>query len=262
MYRIENINEKLEITEGIKGFDSEGLSQIQKDYLDEALATKDNEIIVNRIDELCDRVPPKAIDANPIISDKLSELKENIDNKYLEAPNDFEQVQLISKKMTEIVGTRFEEWQNISQQERLNAMQNIENSVAEIAHRPPCEVKAKNLGTEHYGYYNPNDNTITINTNYLNSNYDCYRETLDTIIHEGRHAYQHYNVDQRQVHPSDGDCKNWSENLYEDKFGLLPENYGYQSIEEVGFPRYWMQPVEADARAFAFDILNKFDQIQ
>ena len=37
--------------------------------------------------------------------------------------------------------------------------------------------------------------------------------------------------------------------------------YGYQSIEEVGFQRYWMQPVEADARAFALDILNKFEQI-
>ena len=221
MCGLENINGKVENIEGIRGFYSEGLSEIQKDYLDEALATQDNEIIVNRIDELCDRVPPKAIDASSVISEKLGDLKESIDNKYLEAPNDFEQVQLISKKMTEIVGTRFEEWQNLSPQERLNAMQTLENSVAEIAHRPACEVRAKSLGTGHYGYYNPNDNTITINTDYLNSNYDCYRETLDTVIHEGRHAYQHYNVDQRQVHPSDGDCRNWSENLYEDKWSFL-----------------------------------------
>lgn len=261
MCGLENINEKLENTEGVRGFDSEGLSEIQKDYLDEAIAIQDYDLIINRIDELCDRVPPKAIDANPVISEKLDGLKEGIDNKYLEAPNDFEQVQLISKKMTEIVGTRFEEWQNLSPQERLNAMQTLENSVAEIAHRPSCEVRTKSMGTGRMGYYDPKDNTITINTDYLNSDYECYRETLDTVIHEGRHAYQYYNVDQRQVHPSDGDCTNWSENLHEDKWGLFPENYGYQSIEEVGFPRYWMQPVETDARAFALDVLNKFDQI-
>lgn len=261
MHGIENINDKLENTGGVRGFDSEGLSVIQNDYLDEVLATQDYDIIVNRIDELCDRTPPKAIDANSEISEKLGKLKDGIDNIYLEAPNDFEQVQLISKKMTEIIGTRFEEWQNLTPKERLNAMQILENSVAEIAHRPSCEIKARSLGSGHFGYYNPKDNTITINTDYLNSNYDSYRETLDTVIHEGRHAYQHYNVDQRQVHPSDGDCRNWSENLYEDKWSFLSEYYGYQSIEEVGFQRYWMQPVEADARAFALDILNKFEQI-
>lgn len=261
MYGLENINDKLEYNEGIKDFYSEGLSKVQNDYLDEAISTNDYEIIVNRIDELCDRVPPKAIDADSTISEKLGDLKKDIDNKYLEAPNDFEQAELISQKMTEITGTRFEEWQNLSPQEKLNAMQNLENSIAEISHRPACEIKAERLGANSFGYYNHDDNTITINTDYLNNSYDCYRETLDTVIHEGRHAYQHYNVDQRQVHPSEGDCMNWRENLHDNKWGLFPGNYGYQSIDEVGFHRYWMQPVEADARAFALDVLNKFEQI-
>lgn len=262
MYGIENVDGYIEQIEGIKGFDSEGLSNIQNDYLDEALETQDPELIVNRIDELCDRVPPKAIDANWVISERLGNLKESIDNKYLEAPNDFEQVQQISEKMTGIEGTRFEEWQNLSPQERLNVMQKVENSVAEIAHRPSCEVKGESLGMGHLGYYNPNNNTITLNMDYLDgSSYESYKEMLDTIIHEGRHAYQYYNIDYRQVHPSDGDCTNWSENLHENKWGLFPENYGYQSVEEVGFQRYWMQPVEADARAFATDVFNKFNQM-
>lgn len=261
MYGIEDVGAHIEQAEEIKGSDFEGLSNLQNDYLNEALETQNYDMIVKRIDELCDRVPPKAIDANSVISERLGDLKEGIDNKYLEAPNDFEQVQQISEKMIEIEGTRFEEWQSLSPQERINAMQNVENSVAEIAHRPPCEVKGESLSSGHLGYYNPNDNTITLNTNYLDGNYESYKETLDTIIHEGRHAYQHYNVDQRQVHPSDGDCTNWSENLHENKWGLFPENYGYQSAEEVGFQRYWMQPVEADARAFATDVFNKFNQI-
>lgn len=257
MYGIENIDEHVE---DLRGHDTGGLSEVESDYLDEALETQDPEMIVGRIDELCDTRPPKAIDADPAIAAKLDNLKEGISNIYLEAPNDFEQVEQISEKLTEIEGSRFEEWLNMSPQERLKAMRNIENAVAEIAHRPPCEVRGESLGQGHYGYYNPNDNTITLNTDYMGAELESYKETMDTVIHEGRHAYQHYNVDQRQVHSSDGDCNNWSENLHDNKWGMFPENYGYQSAEEVGFQRYWMQPVEADARAFATDVFNKFNQ--
>lgn len=261
MYGIENASESIEQAAGLKGCDAEGLSGLQKDYLNEALEMHDPEMIVNRIDELCDRVPPKAIDADPEIQAMIGSVKEDIDNRYLEAPNDFEQVQQISEGLTRVEGTRFEEWSRLSPQERLAAMQHVENLVADIAHRPPCEVRGESLGTGHYGFYNPNDHTIVLNTDYLDGSYDSYKETLDTVIHEGRHAYQYYNVDHRQVHPSDGDFTNWSENLHEDRWGLFPENYGYQSASEVGFQRYWMQPVEADARAFAADVFNKFNQM-
>ena len=261
MNGLEDIGRNIENTEGIRGFDSEGLSDLQCDYLNEAIETQDPEMIVNRIDELYDYHPPKAIDSNPEIGDRLGDLKEAIENKYLEAPNNIEQVTQISERMTEIEGTRFEDWKCLTPTERLETLQKVENVAAEIEHRPICEVKGESLGEGHFGYYNPNDNTITINTDYLNDSYTGYKESLDTIIHEGRHAYQHYNVDQRQVHPSEGDCANWRENLHDNIWGLFPENYGYQIAEEVGFQRYWMQPVETDARAFATDVFNKFNQI-
>ena len=262
MNGLENMYENLEQTKGLSEVtEMSRLSDAVNDYLNEAITTQDPEMIVNRIDELCDRMPPRAIDANPEIGEKIENLKEGIDNKFLEAPSDLEQVSLISERMSEIDGTRYEEWQCMSPQERLEAMQKVENAAAEIEHRPACEVDGKSLGEGHFGYFDPKTKTITLNTDYLDGSYECYKDTLDTIIHEGRHAYQHYNVDERQVHPSDGDCTNWSKNLHENMWGLFPENIGYQSPQEVGFERYWMQPVEADARAFAEDVFNKFNQM-
>ncbi|MDO4197074.1 MAG: hypothetical protein Q4D33_13120 [Prevotellaceae bacterium] len=262
MNGLENMTENLEQTKGhSEGTEMSRLSDVANDYLNEAIETRDPEMIVNRIDELCDRIPPKAIDANPEIGEKIEDFKEGIDNKYLEAPSDLEQVKQISECMSEIEGTRYEEWQCMSPQERLEAMQKVENAAAEVAHRPACEVKGESLGEGYFGYFDPNSKSITLNTDYLDGSYECYKDTLDTIIHEGRHAYQHYNVDERQVHPSDGDCTNWSKNLHENMWGMFPENIGYQSPQEVGFERYWMQPVEADARAFAEDVFNKFNQM-
>lgn len=261
MYGIEDSNNNLEQPSNLRDSDSEGLSKVDHDYLDEALETCDPEIIVNRIDEICDSYPPKAIDSNPEISRKLSDVKEDIDKQFLEAPNDMEQVKEISEGICEIRGTKFEDWKNLSPQERLEVLQKVEIVAADVSHRPACEIKGECLGEGRFGLYNPKDNTITVNTDYLGSDYESYKESMDTIIHEGRHAYQHYNVDVRQVHPSEGDCQNWRENLNDNMWGLFPENYGYQSAEEVGPLRYWMQPVEADARAFAADVFKQLNQM-
>lgn len=40
-----------------------------------------------------------------------------------------------------------------------------------------------------------------------------HRQTIDTVVHEGRHAYQHYNVEVRTVHESDAEVASWRENF-------------------------------------------------
>lgn len=260
MYGLEDIDREIEQTRDFQQIDGEGLSQADYAYLDEALETQDSDFIVDRIDEMFDYHPPKAIDSYPEISEMVEPIKDQIDSKYLEAPNDMEQVGQISEKMIGIEGTRFEDWKNLTPQERLEAMQKVENAAAEVAHRPACRVRAEDMEPGQYGYYSSRDNTITLNSYYIEGcDYESYKQCMDTIIHEGRHAYQHYNVEIRQVHPSDGDCKNWDENLNE--VALFPEYYGYQVADEVGPLRYWMQPVEADARAFAADVFNQFNKM-
>ena len=174
------------------------------------------------------------------------------DNKRLNelAPNDFVQVERASNLMLEINGCHYDVWKKNSTAERLNTLKKIEKGISEIAHRPECEIKLKSLGSGHYGYYDPVKKTITINSNYLKDDFESYKSCLDTIIHEGRHAYQDYNLTCKEVHSSPGDITNWR---------LNENKYGYQSAERFGFKLYWMQPVEADARKFAEDVIKKFE---
>jgi hypothetical protein len=107
------------------------------------------------------------------------------------------------------------------------------------------------LGENHLGYFSPDTKKITLNSRYLESDRESYYKSIETIIHEGRHGYQDYNMYSRQVHPSSGDITNWVWNQFE---------CGYQSAEIYGFKRYWMQPVETDARKFAEDVTKRFYQ--
>lgn len=247
--------EDLEI--GRNSFQSENLENVNSlsdgeiNYISEAIESNNTNFIITRIDEVNAAVPPKAIDSNPEISDLLGNTKENIDRKYLEAPNDIEQAEKISEAMSQIEGTDYETWSKLSREERLEVMQKVENAAAEIAHRPACKVVSKCLGENHLGYFSPDTKDITLNSRYLESDRESYYKSIETIIHEGRHGYQDYNLFSRQVHPSGGDITNWVWNQFE---------CGYQSAEIYGFKRYWMQPVEADARKFAEDVTSRFYQ--
>ena len=226
-----------------------GLSDNYRDYIQEVLPTQDQELIVARIDELSSTQPPQAIDANPEVAALLGDFVESFDTKYLEAPNDIEQAEQISDAMLEIEGTDYDGWRALSPQERVDMLQRVENAAAKIAHRNPCPIVVRSLGDNHYGFYSPETKTITLNSDYLNGDGNSYKMSLDTVIHEGRHAYQDYNLNERQVHSSPGDLTNWYLNHYK---------YGYQDVQTYGFCRYWMQPVEADARKFAEDVTSKF----
>lgn len=226
------------------------LSISELDYLKEAISDGTEFMIVQRIDELNgDIIPPKAIDSNREISELLGDKKDVIDKIFLEAPSDAVQVELISEKLSNIEGVKFNDWKNLSLEQKADVLQNIELEVSEIAHRPSCKVNVQQLPEGQLGYYNPQNKEIVINEFYLQSpTIEVHNECLDTILHEGRHAYQDFNMTCRQVHTSPGDVTNWYKNEHE---------YGYQDVETYGFKAYVMQPVECDARKFAEDILSK-----
>ena len=228
----------------------QGLSSVETDYINECVEGGNPSALVERIDELQDSVPPKAINSNAEIANLIEPIQDQIDPIYLEAPSDFEQVEKASDAMLEIEGTQYEQWERMTPQQRLEAMQKVENAIAEIAHRPPCEVRCEVMKSTHFGYYDPVSKTITLNSLFLGKDISSYKETLDTIVHEGRHAYQDYNLTERQIHSSPGDLTNWKINH---------EKYGYQSSNIFGMKLYWMQPVEADARKFAEDVFKKFN---
>lgn len=230
--------------------DLQSLSLSQVEYINECVNERNLTGIVDRIDEFSTTVPPKALDANPKIAEYIKPLKGLIPTKYLEAPGDFEQVRQISEYLVGIDELKYENWQKLTPEERLTVLQDAESAIAKIEHRTYCPIRVVELPEGHFGSYSPVSKNITLNALYLRDNsLESYRETLDTLIHEGRHAYQDYNMTQRCVHPSGGDVTNWVWNEYE---------LHYQTPEECGFKAYKMQPVESDARAFAEDVLNAY----
>lgn len=238
-------------------------SQIEREYIKECINPPQPEELVMRIDDIQGGKPPKAIDNNPKIAEMIEPVRDQIPSKYLEAPDDMEQVNQISDAMRDTDGLKMEQWKELSLDQRVELLNQLESKIADIEHRPACPITVENLGelseyngkiAGHLGYHEngPLGERIVINSELMKSdNPNGYFEVLDTVVHEGRHSYQTYNMEQRQTHTSQGDITNWKTNL---------DKYGYQEAQTCGFKLYWMQPVEADARKFAEDVLTAYKE--
>lgn len=241
------------------------LRDVELEYIKECVCPPRPDELADRIDEIQGGKPPKALDSDPQIAAIIEPVKERLPKGYLEAPNDMEQVAQISDVMSETKGLRLDEWKNLSLEQRVNLLNDLETQIAEIEHRPACPIEVKSLGaiTESNGKLQGHMGTHVTNaflgTEYIEINDELlksdnpvyYREVLDTVVHEGRHSYQTYNLEHRETHTSKGDLTNWHVNH---------EMYGYQDAKTCGFKAYWLQPVEADARKFAQDVLTAYQK--
>ena len=170
------------------------------------------------------------------------------------APSMEVQAAEICEVFRDIPELRFENWQDLSIEQRTEALNAFEAEIAKIEMRNVMPVEHENLGPGTYGYYD--GNKVVVSDALIGSNsYADYREVLDTLLHEGRHAYQYYNLDVRQTEQSDALVDAWRVNLKE---------LGYDSASTFdtlfatrGFQRYYTQPIEVDARHFAETVMNK-----
>lgn len=256
---LENI-ESVPLKEGIKTADC---SKIELEFIKECVNPPRLEELAMRIDDIQGGKPPKAIDCDPKIAEVIEPMRDQIPSKYLEAPNDMEQVNQISDVMKDTDGLKLEDWKELSFDQRVEVLNRLEGKIADIEHRQACPVMVADLGNlaEYNGkiggrlgqhQHGPWGERIIINSELVKSDNPCYYfNVLDTVVHEGRHSYQTYNMEQRQTHTSQGDLTNWRVNL---------DRYGYQNSALCGFKLYWMQPVEADARKFAEDVLTAYKE--
>jgi len=126
-----------------------------------------------------------------------------------------------------------ESWSELDETERLQVAQDIEDTMANIQGRPAQEVVVDpNLEPGTYGGYD--GNCIRVSEWSLQSNDS--KEFVDTIVHEGRHAYQDYAVQNPGFDPNEKEVAGWAENFNN---YLDPQTYGQEA--------YASQPVEADA---------------
>ena len=135
-------------------------------------------------------------------------------------------------------------WEALDASERLNALQECENRLSEVQGRPGLPVNGIDLPSNQYGYYD--GESIFVNTNHIEGpDQQPVGEMVDTIVHEGRHAYQDYATKNPGFLDNTEVVESWQDNF---------DNYLDASI--VGQEAYEQQPVEADARNFAGQIRN------
>ncbi|MBR4039927.1 MAG: hypothetical protein IKJ11_07500 [Clostridia bacterium] len=168
------------------------------------------------------------------------------------APSMEVQAAEIREVFMDIPELQFENWKNLDVSERVDALQQLENEVAEIAHRPALGIELETLEPGVLGYCN--GDKIVISDSLLGID-GMYREVLDTVFHEGRHAYQFHNLYGEQVEKNEVLVESWRDNF---------EKLGYESgdwaiFKDIGFLRYKNQPVEVDARAFANVVLSELN---
>jgi uncharacterized membrane-anchored protein YhcB (DUF1043 family) len=160
----------------------------------------------------------------------LNDTQNEVDNT-LDWENDVdttEQQELQAiESLSEIEELNSNTWSELNESERLETAQEIETTMAEIQGRPPMEVQLdENL--ELCGYY---DGQRIHVSDWSLSNNDP-KELVDTIIHEGRHAYQHYAVQNPGFHPNENEVATWVENFSDyTEFKDDPEEYRNQPVE-------------------------------
>lgn len=169
------------------------------------------------------------------------------------APSMEIQAQEISEAFFEIPELQYDNWKELTPDERISVLQNFEAEIAKIEHRDALPVKSEDLGNSVFGQYSPQTNDIAINSNLIEADSkDDYLIVLDTYFHEGRHAYQFYNFMEERIEPSNELFESWNVNL-----NVLGYNSGDYGL--FGYEEYYTQPVEVDARVFAEEVMNKLD---
>lgn len=154
-------------------------------------------------------------------------------------------------------------WDQMSAADRLGLLQEFENTMAELEGRDALPVKvvpaaylkeAEKSGGVLQGYFSPSENEICINPKFLEKRKSILGvsafslpKVLETIAHEGRHAWQQYVVD----HPE----KKLVDRNTRLAFQMNCRCYCSSGDENVPFSCYQAQLIELDARRFAKDVL-------
>lgn len=205
----------------------------------------------------------------------IDEALNSLESKYFEAPTDNEQIERIADYLSSREDIKFENWSKYSIEKMVEILNEIDKDVAKITHRNPQTVSAKNFDDPNtFGEHIGND--IKINARLLEksaTNSDIFYKTLETFIHEGRHAYQSYNVLERRVHQSQAEVKSWAENWKSyssnNQLGYYsgdpvtipfigPLSFSTPKLTAIGERLYYYQPTEIDAREFASDVMTKY----
>ena len=167
------------------------------------------------------------------------------------APTMEVQAALIREEFLNIPELHYENWKALSVEQRVEAMNEMEQKVAQIALRDPIPVYCEDLEKGIMGL-NTGDKLIVDEQQMASDSYESYLQALDTLFHEGRHSYQDYNLLVKRVEQSDELVNSWIAN-----YKLSYDNGDRLIFKEYGMLRYFTQPLEVDARLFAETVMRE-----
>ena len=121
---------------------------------------------------------------------------------------------------------RADKWATLSREERLDALQELENRAADELGNQPCEIRTEEMSGSTYGYYI--NGQIAINESLVNDGilrfedtdgtvieyvpHDVNAQMMDTIHHENYHAYQDEVINDRLEHDDAEESTLWRAN--------------------------------------------------
>ncbi len=136
---------------------------------------------------------------------------------------------------------KLRKWKKLSMTEKIAVLQQIENLQAKKLKRPVYKVVVDDLEKGVGGRCSYSTKTIIIDVNEFSSDKNRFY-LLSTVFHEGRHAYQKDEIEEKQNHHFLSKEYRWQKNLE-----------GYVNIANSGksIAYYSMQPIERDANRYA-----------
>lgn len=142
-----------------------------------------------------------------------------------------------TKKVLEIFTA--DEWESLDADGRYELISKLAERIGDsLGLEKIPEIELVDSDDNCYGFYNERENYIGINVKY----WDDYKEVVDTLGHEFRHAYQRFRADKLET---------VQDKIYKFNFDhyILPEFDAEGKY--INYKEYYEQYIEVEARAFA-----------
>lgn len=245
MFDLEGINKVASETQR-----SMELSESAKDYFNEVVPTAEEwsqmcesekndswQLIESRMQEICDMIGVREGDVAKHIPDYIYNEVEHCELPFCSDTEFFEKGKFAVRDFWEKDELRDIPYADVDIKLRATYIKEFYDSFSELTGSRPYLSFCK-MGPRSMGAYNPENNTITLNRDLLEK--ESPEKLMSTILHEARHAYQHYAIE----HPD------WV-NVSAETIAEWKENFDYYIRPEYDFNAYVNQPVEVDADCFA-----------
>lgn len=183
----------------------------------------------------------------------------NREQREMYAPSMEIQAEKIKDIFENTPDLKYDNWKKLNIDERKKVLTDFEKDIARVEMRISMPVVYEKLSGGIMGY--TDGRKLVVSESVLKSNeYSDYKETMNTLFHEGRHTYQNYNLYVRRTEPSDETFNSWVVNRK--KLGYASGDVSFpfnlsESFRQKSFYQYYTQPVEVDARLFAETVERK-----